>query len=359
MIDIEFFRADGSPQNNNLTINTGGTDNEIIRRDGTGTTLQGSSVNVPDGLTGDVVTTTGSQTLTNKSIAASQITGILDRARMPASPGITDFRCSLSSSDPVASIPSGGGGNLYLHRYNGKYVTLWNSTDSRWDEFELPVSPVSLSLSGLNTTQPYDVYLYNNAGTLTLESLAWTNNTGRATGLEKADGVWVKDGASADNTRLWVATVKMQNTSQCEDTEIHRLLFNAYNRIQRDFWIFDTQDSYSYTTATWRASRAQNSLRVDFVIGISDEPVYAEHQFVTTGATGYGGICLDNTTQNDARLKAWSASSAWASSIYNQPIAIGYHFLQMVEKGAASVTFYGDVGTPADTQAGLLGHLYA
>lgn len=267
--------------------------------------------------------------------------------------GTCDGRLTLTTAVPVTTSDVTAATNVYFTPTGqGGQVALY--TASVWTLYTL--TERTLSLSGLTTSQPYDIFLYDASGTLTLEAVAWTSNTARATALVLQNGVYCKTGAL---DRRYVGTIKMQATGQCEDSKLRRFVWNMYNRHQRDFWVFDTTNSYSYTTGTWRASNTLTALRVEVVIGLSEDPIFLNHQYMISGGSGFAGICLDNTTQNDARTKQGFLFPITGSSVYNLPVAIGYHFFQMVEKGGTSVTFYGDNNTPNDIQMGMSGNIAA
>ncbi len=100
-------------------------------------------------------------------------------------------RLSISNSDPFAT---GTGTTLYLLPYNGNSIWLYNISKAIWERYSIPVTPPSLVLTGLTAFLPYDVFVYSFGGNLTLEHVAWTNATTRATTLITQDGVYVKNG---------------------------------------------------------------------------------------------------------------------------------------------------------------------
>lgn len=254
-------------------------------------------------------------------------------------------RLTLTTGTPVTTSDVTAAGTLYFTPYKGGQIALY--TSSVWTIYTF--TERSLSLSGLTTTQPYDIFAYDSSGTVTLEAVAWSSATARATALTTQNGVYVKSGAT---DRRYLGTVRMQATGQCEDSVTRRFVWNYYNRVHRELLVTESANSWSYTTASWTTFNSSTANRVEFVIGVSEEPVYLLLLYVTSGGTGYGGICLDNTNANDARLKSWSTGSAFAVSVYHQLVAIGYHYLQLTQYGGSGVSFYGDNGTPTLVQTG-------
>jgi hypothetical protein len=94
-------------------------------------------------------------------------------------PSICQGRLTTESGVPVSTSDRTAQGTLYFTPYNGGLVSLHDGT--RWKLYAF--TERSLALSGLTSALPYDVFLFDNSGTLTLEFTAWTNGTTRATAL--------------------------------------------------------------------------------------------------------------------------------------------------------------------------------
>jgi hypothetical protein len=81
-----------------------------------------------------------------------------------------DGRLTLTSGVPVTTSSVTGAGTLYFTPHRGNVVSLYDG--SGWVDHSL--TERSLSLSGLDRHRLYDIFLYNLAGTLTLEAIGWT-----------------------------------------------------------------------------------------------------------------------------------------------------------------------------------------
>ncbi len=103
------------------------------------------------------------------------------------------------------------GAALVLSPYNGNNVIL--KTGTTWDRHTIPSGGVSLAATGLTPSTLYYIYLYNNAGTLTMEA----STTGYAT--ETTYGFTVKSG---DSTRLLVGMAWVITGPAFEDTATAR-----------------------------------------------------------------------------------------------------------------------------------------
>lgn len=211
--------------------------------------------------------------------------------------------------------------------------------------------------ANLNTTVSfyhanYDVFAYDNAGTVTLEYLAWTNNTTRATALAVQDGFFVKNG---DATRLYVGTFRMTKVAgQTADSAAQRYLWNMFNRTPRTLLKTEHSATASWThgSAAWRAMNNDYRNQVEFVIGIDYEPVHVLLYTVAqsaAGNTGGAGIGLDSATSPAANSYTGNAGGGgyayWTNvlSEYRDQPGVGYHYLCALEYGYTTpITFYGD-----------------
>ena len=110
--------------------------------------------------------------------------------------GVSKFVCNgrltLQSGVPVSISDQADKVTLYFTPYNGNEISLYDGTN--WIRHEF--TERSLALGALTASRPHDIFIYDNAGTLTLSATAWTNATTRATALTTQDGVYVKTGAT-------------------------------------------------------------------------------------------------------------------------------------------------------------------
>ncbi|HEY3527388.1 MAG TPA: hypothetical protein VGK47_14420 [Nitrososphaeraceae archaeon] len=259
-----------------------------------------------------------------------------------------DGRLTLTSGLAVTTSDVTAATTLYFTAYNGNQLTLYDGTT--WVLYTF--SEISIAIPATTDTL-YDVYCYASGGTPTLELLAWTNDTTRATALTTQDGVYVKTGAA---TRLYLGSVRTTSVSgQTEDSKAKRFLFNMYNPKKRFLRITDTTNSWTYSTASYRQANGSTANQVDFLIGVSENSVVcdAHHQvFNSTGTPRNSavGIGLDSTTVNSAHIQVSSACTSTQYAVcyaaYRDCIAVGKHYLSWLEKGAGAdtQTWVGDEG---------------
>lgn len=273
---------------------------------------------------------------------------------------VQDFRLTLTTALPVTTTDVTAAGTIYCTPYKGNQIALY--TGSVW--VTRTSAEFSLALSALTSGKPYDVFCYDNAGTPTLEFLAWTNNTTRATALVMQDGVLCKTGAL---TRRYLGTFYTTSTTQTEDSAANRNLYNFYNQAPRKLKKYDTTATWSYATATWRSMHNSTANRVNVMTGVAGHLVLLDNdQLVINTATGIGewGIAVNGTATDDSDSSFYSDYSAGSrmggrTSLYYAP-AVGYNYYQATEKvigGAGGCTFHGAYASRSG--AGLIGRVDA
>lgn len=141
--------------------------------------------------------------------------------------GIPGGRLTLATGDPDTLADQTDKMAVYYTPFVSDMISLFDGTD--WDVFTFSeLSLGDMYISGLTQNMPYDIFIYNNSGTLTLESKKWTNTTTRATALTRQNGVLVKSDAA---TRRYLGTVFVG--SYLQDSETYRYVWNMYNRVMK------------------------------------------------------------------------------------------------------------------------------
>lgn len=319
------------------------------------TALTGTSVPALDDLlyTVDVSDTTDDAAGSSRSLLLSRLLGIA--GVQPGGRLTTESGVGVSTSDRTSQS------TLYYTPFVSDYVRLYDGTRVR----EYLFTERSLSLSGLTSGKNYDVWLYDNSGTLTLELLVWTNDTTRATALAWQSGLgWVKSG---DATRLYLGTIRTTGTTTTTDSKTKRFVWNAYNRVARSLVTFDTTDSWTYSTLAWRQSNGSAANQVEVVAGLEISPIRLTASTFVSATAVVGsrvGIGVDATTTNSATV--WTGAIVPAANSYAFGTAslvgvvpLGYHYYAWLERGSGSgtVTWYGD--TAGDDLNGMAGSLDA
>lgn len=257
-------------------------------------------------------------------------------------------RLTLTSGTPVTITDVTAAATIYFAPYKGDLIALYSG--SAWKLYEF--TERSLSLSGFTSGNCYDIFIYDNSGTLTLEATAWTNSTTRATALTTQNGVLVKSGST---TRRYLGTIYMTATGQTEDSESKRFVYNYYNQVMRYLPCADTTDTWSYTTASWREANGGSTYgtsRVGLVVGWSEQPIRAiargTYRNGTGGNGGSAGVGVDSTSTNSAQLFYGNAIGTSTPTPviaqYDGVLSVGQHVISWLEIGSAGGTFVGDNG---------------
>lgn len=208
-------------------------------------------------------------------------------------------RLTLTTAVPVTTSDVTAAGTIYLTPYKGNQIWLYDGA-AQWNLFNL--TEISLALT-LTSGKPYDVFVFDSAGTPTLETLVWTNDTTRATALTTQNGILVKTGAT---TRRYVGTLYASGANTTEDSVAKRYLWNYYNRVVRTMSRVDTSDTWNYSANAFQQANAAAANQLDYVQGVSEDPVRAEAVglVISSGAAFRGstvGVGVDSTTVNSDR----------------------------------------------------------
>lgn len=286
-------------------------------------------------------------------------------------PFVATGRLTTESGVPVSTSDRTAQGTIYYTPFIGAQVALYNG--SAWSISSF--TERSLALSSLTSGKNYDVFLYDNGGTLTLIlGPAWSTDTTRGTGvgtteITRQDGVWVnaQNISGGPNATLgrYLGTIRTTGTATTEDSAAKRFVWNAQNRVGRPMFAVDTTNSWTYSTATWRQANATATNQIEFVRGLAEDPVTARVLSTSSSSSSSSGhangIGLDRTNGNDAQIFHFvniNQVAAHAANYSGFP-GLGYHFMAWVEISVAvgTTTWYGDNGAGAGNgcQSGMEG----
>jgi hypothetical protein len=257
-------------------------------------------------------------------------------------------RLSLTSGTPVTTADVSAATNAYWNPYQGYEIGLYDG--AAWNARTF--SPITISLAGLTAATPYDIFAYDNSGVVTIEApTAWTNATTRATALTTQDGVYVKSGAL---TRRYLGTIYINASGgQTDDTAVKRYVWNYYHRVPRRLLRQETNNTWTYTTATIRQANAAAANQVEFVIGVAEDSVECRLQARVANSTANVNvqslIGLDSTTASATDSFTGNGFSLVAGVVqFNHAMlrlvpAVGWHRFTWLEYSAATgtTTWYG------------------
>ena len=191
---------------------------------------------------GDMITATAADTPARLAVGSNgqfltadstQATGLKYGAPTMA----CDCRLTLTSGTAITTSDVTAAETLYFTPFKGNLLSLYDGTNWVLRAFS------ELSIDVPDVTGVHDVFVYDNAGTPTLEVLVWTNDTTRATALTTQNGVLVKSGQT---TRRYLGSFysTIAGNGQIEDSLANRYLWNYYNRVERTLLVVDVTNSW-------------------------------------------------------------------------------------------------------------------
>jgi hypothetical protein len=248
-------------------------------------------------------------------------------------------RLTLASGEPVVVATDVTGATaIYFTPYKGNVISLYDGTS--WAAYTF--SELSLPLGTLVAATNYDVFIYSNAGTPTLEiGAAWTNGTTRAVALAFQNGIYVKSGAP---TRRYLGTFRTTSTTTTEDSITKRLLWNVDNQIIRRAYKDDAA-GHSYTGG-WRIYNADATNKVEVVVGLLATANMSMTVQITGPGAGaaYAALGIGSTAGPTGSLFFSNGGAAAIGGMFGMPwpLVQGYSEINLIENCAAgSATFAG------------------
>lgn len=312
-----------------------------------GTTLNGSSTFTVSGLTevdpalDDLSAIADSSDSNNtKKIAFDRLGALYDR-------GICQGRLTLLTANAVPVVDLTGIGTLYFTPFKGDKISLYDG--SVWRLYTFTERSLALSISSATL---YYVYLYNNAGTLTLET--------STTGYVYQNNIRVKSGTA---TKRFLGWIYGSGANTCDDSVANRYLCNYYNRVRREllkrpgYNDNNAVSSYSISSSTWVAVNGGTDATANFISN-GEDAVYLCGQFQADPAASQvaaGAIGVDSTTQAKALVNAGSGVRTSGSCGWEERLTEGKHSCTLLGLSTSgTATFYADLGRFGDA-ADILG----
>jgi hypothetical protein len=209
----------------------------------------------------------------------------------------------------------------------------------------------------------YDVYAYNNSGSVAIELHAWSGST--PTGKTLLNGVQT---LTTDSTRLYVGTIETATnvissvTYGCVySSPGYRGIWNAFNRRPAPLGAADATADWSYSAETWRIANGRtNTLNsygasiIRVIVGASNcEPVsltrfskgpYADYEYASFIGLGLGNTTPVVATEMFATSYTAQGVVSTAAPYSTVPSAVGAMNYQCLEyAGGGACTFWGGI----------------
>lgn len=226
-------------------------------------------------------------------------------------------RLTLESGVPISTSDQADKETLYYTPYTGNCIALYDGTNWVRRTF------TELSIDVPDATNVYDVFAYDNSGTVALELTAWATTETRATALTTQNGVYVKTGAL---TRRYLGSFysTTDGNGQIDDTNATRHLWNYYNRVVRPVQVaLAGAAGYTYTTATWRQANANTGNQISIVVGVNED-------MFEVG-------CYGDVANTNANVQVWAAPLFNSTTVYSDAFvaSIGGNGLTTLVAGVA------------------------
>jgi len=272
-------------------------------------------------------------------------------------------RMTLTSGTPVTDSDVTSATTVYVTPYQGNKCALYDGTN--WNVRTITELSLSLGSDAANTN--YDLFIYDNAGTPTLQRVAWSNNTTRATALTTQDGVYARVSAT---TARYLGTYRTTNIAgRVEDSAKWRYLWNYYHQKPRPLRRQESTATWTYTTAAYRQVNGSTQNHVGVVVGLAEVPLnlYAQATAVssTTNVEFRVGVGAgdQNTTSTSCStgLTTMTAPTNNFSAVARCSLMapVGFTSWLWLEYSVASgTTTWNGTGGGADFFSGLYGTLF-
>jgi hypothetical protein len=183
---------------------------------------------------------------------------------------VVEGRLTLTSATAVTNGDVTAATVLYFTPYKGTFIALYDTINSLWQVMSF--NQISINIPATTNTN-YDVFVFNNSGVATLELVAWTNDTTRATALVLQNGVYVRGG---NLSRRYVGSVRTTGVSgQTEDSRAKRFVWNYYNRVVRALLRSEPAVSWNYSATTIRQANANAANQISILVGVLEDTVAA------------------------------------------------------------------------------------
>ena len=268
-------------------------------------------------------------------------------------------RLTLSTGVAVMHTPVPGATTIRYTPYKGQSVPIYNGSSfvitDMGGELSQATSDATKSPAAAGATSAYDMFVWNDAGTVRLSrGPAWTTTTTRSAGtaLVLLNGVLVNNVAITNGPGQYLGTYVgsiITNGSSSVDWILgtpangggaaYLSVWNYYNRVVTNTRVTDNGAPYTYSTATVREARASGTNRVNYMCGyIEDTPTLSYQQaFTLSGslaANAQIGIGDDSTTSfetvsaqlyADAAVAVTAALNVSYMKGFGEPL-LGFHY---------------------------------
>lgn len=286
-------------------------------------------------------------------------------------------RLTLTSNTPVMTGDVTGASIVYYTPYVGSYVPIYNGTS--WSNYQISQLQLTLSSTYQLSGYIYDVFLFLNAGTVTIGATTtyWPSSNSRGTNncavIQQTQGIWVNSssfsGCAANNgstlynttgagqatyvgsiytTANGQTSMQFKPASASGGSNNVLGLYNAYNRVRINSYETDSAASWTYAAGTWEALNGASSNtknRVSWLDGLQQSAVAATYGiYLTSAGAADIGVTLDAISEPTIQPGLGGGTSVGTSIAGQETFVpqLGWHYLQAMQwASGGTTTFYG------------------
>lgn len=245
---------------------------------------------------------------------------------------VCEGRLTFESGNPTHKNKSAAS-VVYFTPFNGNKISLFDGNVWTIRTF----NEISLSLASLSANTNFDIFLYEDSGSLFLEAVPWSDNVSPIS-KSRIEGVLVKE---IDTTRLYLGTIRIgQTAGQSANTDQKRFCWNYYNRLSlklaSPYKLHQTHDSN--TNGIWQPFNNDTTRHFEFVVGTKEDDIdfSLEGLFWNLGAQNVRvGMSIDNvpfpgTWDADMWIENGNTARIYTSQSMRSE-ELGYRFCQVLE----------------------------
>ena len=285
--------------------------------------------------------------------------------------GIPQGRLTPTTAVPVITTGVTSGTSVYYTPYVGNVIPIYSGSVFVAKTF----AELTLTLNSNHLADTiYDVFVWLESGTVTIGTgPAWNSSTAgsssRGSGastteleytnglLTNAQDITTRNGATTysvtANLATYVGTILIDGSAGQVSCLLaygqNRIwgVWNAYNRVPIIMKAGDSTASWSYSTATTRASNNSSSNRISVLCGLAEEFIEADFlqniSRATNAGPDYCGVGWNSTTTASGILGARYHTSTTndpglAHGRYVNPPALGRNNVTSLERASGSAT---------------------
>jgi hypothetical protein len=278
-------------------------------------------------------------------------------------------RLTLTSNTPILNSNVASTGTIYYTPYIGAYCPIY--TGVIFAPFLFSQTTLTLDSTGHVSGGVYDIFAYNNSGTLALGTgPAWSSTTSRGTGagttqISQTNGIWTNTNSivlrnnSVNTSSIGAGLATYLGSFFATSTANTQMIFtnttgtggylglwNAYNRVKITAYESDPTTSWTWNSATFRIARGNSTNLIGWMDGLQHSWFTASYsnyiQPPAAGDTAIISVGINSVSAYNHQAVNAGGEPATVSSLNNSPPILGWNYVAALEySGTGTSTYYG------------------